>query len=77
MTQGEQQRQPTACRTATDVDRQGLKLGEQGVEIIGPDLILGFVALDDDIRGTAVAAIMQQYTIAGCCHLGGERHDTA
>src|SRR5207245_2722727 len=77
MTQGEQQRQPTARGAAADVGWQGLELGEQGIEVIGPDLILGFVALDNDIRGTAVAAIMQQHTVAGCRHLRGERHDTA
>src|SRR5438132_14242205 len=77
MTQGEQQREPAARGATADGGWQGLELGEQRVEVIGPDLILGFVARDDDIRGAAVAAIMEQHTVAGCRHLGGERHDTA
>src|SRR5438132_5230972 len=77
MPQGEQQRQPAARGTAADVGGQGLELGEQGVEVIGPDFILGFVAFDDDIRGAAVAAIMEQHTVTGCRHLRGEWHDTA
>src|SRR5438093_9805738 len=77
MTQGEQQRQPAARGAAADVGWQGLELGEQGVEVIGPDLILGFVTGNDDIRGAAVAAIMEQHTVAGCRHLRGEWHDTA
>src|SRR5438128_4410962 len=77
MTQREQQRLPAARGAAADIGWQGLELGEQGLEVIGPDLILGFVALDDDIRGAAVAAIMQQYMVASGRHLRGERHDTA
>src|SRR5207253_1791789 len=68
---------PAARGTAADVGGQGLELGEQGVEVIGPDFILGFVAFDDDIRGAAVAAIMEQHTVTGCRHLRGEWHDTA
>ena len=77
MTQGEQQRQPAARGATADVGWQGLELGEQGIEVIGPDFILGFVARNDDIRGAAVAAIMQQHTVAGCRHPRGERHDAA
>src|SRR5437763_40996 len=39
--------------------------------------MLGFVARDHDIRGTAVAAIMEQHTVTSRRHLLGERQDTA
>src|SRR6266852_6150466 len=77
MTQGEQQRQPAARGTAANRGRQGIELGEQGVEVIGPDLILGFVARDHDIRSAAVAAIMEQHAVAGRRDLLGERRDAA
>src|SRR4029453_2420903 len=77
MTQGKQKGQPAARGATPDIGWQGLELGEQGVEVIGPDLILGFIAYDDDIRGAAVAAIVEQHTVAGCRHPRGERHDTA
>src|SRR5207249_8278570 len=36
-----------------------------------------FVAGNDDIRGAAVAAIMEQHTVASRRHLLGERQDAA
>jgi hypothetical protein len=75
MTQGEEERQPAARGAAADVDRQGIELGEQGVQVIGPDLILRFVPLDDDIGGAAVAAIMQQNTVPRPRDLLGEGQD--
>src|SRR5262249_22920125 len=77
MTPGEQQRQPAARGTAADAGRHGIELREQGLEVIGPDLLLGFVTRNHNVRGTAVAAIMEQHTVTSRRHLLGERQDAA
>ena len=75
MAEREQERQPAAGGAAADEDRQGTEPGEQLVEVVGPDLVLGFLALDDDVGGAAVAAIVKQDAVPRLGDQLGEGQD--
>src|SRR5581483_1698867 len=48
---------------------------QQLVEVVGPDRLLGLVALDQDVRGAGVAPVVQQHAEAGAGDLLRERHE--
>ena len=50
-----------------------LQLAHQRVQIVGPDVVFGFVAVDDDVGGAAVAPVVQQHPVARLCDAGAER----
>jgi hypothetical protein len=73
MAQGEKQRCAATRGTAADNSRQCTELGKQFMKIIGPDLVLGFVTVDNDIGCAAVAPVEYQHPMTGFRKLLGER----
>ena len=64
MAQREQDRQAAAGRAAADDRRQRVELDQKLVEIVRPDFVFGFLAVDDDIGGAAVAPVEDDDAIA-------------
>src|SRR5581483_1527463 len=65
MAQGQQQRQAAAGRPAASPDGQGAHFGQQLRQVVRPDLLLRLLAVDDHVRGAAVAAVVDEDAVAG------------
>jgi hypothetical protein len=71
MAQGKEQRSAAARRAAADDCRKGAELAEQFMNVVGPDLVLRLVAIDDYVGGAAVAPVEDDHAVAKLGELAG------
>jgi hypothetical protein len=61
--QSRQQSQPATRRATADEGRSGVEFLQQLVEITGPHLVFGIPAVERNVGGTAIAAVVDQHAI--------------